>query len=73
MGSQKTGTMKELKKTNKMKVLKYTLLLCCAAVIHLSSNHDDFLSTPYIIKSIAILLLVLTGIVMVVRDIKKGK
>lgn len=56
-----------------MKALKYTLLCCCAAVIRMSLDHNDFLSTPYIIKSIAILLLLLIGIVMVIRDIKKEK
>lgn len=56
-----------------MRVIKYSLLFCCAAILRLSLSDDEFLSTPYIIKSIAILLVVITGIVMIAGDIRKVK
>lgn len=56
-----------------MQFLKYILIICAAAVLRLLSKGDDFLSTPYIIKSVGILLLVAIGIVMVVRDVKQRK
>ena len=56
-----------------MQYLKYILIICAAAVLRLLSKDDNFLSTPYIIKSVGILLLVAIGIVMVVRDVKQRK
>lgn len=56
-----------------MEILKYTLLICCAAILRISLRNDEFLSTPYIIKSILILLLIVAGIIMIVRDLKKKR
>lgn len=56
-----------------MKYLKYIVIICAAAVLRLLSKDDNFLSTPYIIKSVGILLFVAIGIVMIVRDVKQRK
>ena len=56
-----------------MLFIKYTILACCAAIIRLSLSNDDFLNTPYIIKTIAILSIVIIGVVMIIRDIRKAK
>lgn len=56
-----------------MQYLKYILIISAAAVLRLHSKDDDFLNTPYIIKSLSILLLIAIGIVMVVRDVKQRK
>ena len=56
-----------------MQVYKYIILFCCAAILRFSLSNDEFLSTPYIIKTIAILLTVTIAIVMIVRDIRKIK
>ncbi len=56
-----------------MEILKYTLLICCAVILRISLKNDEFLSTPYIIKSILILLLIVSGIIMIVRDFKKKR
>lgn len=54
-----------------MQYLKYIVIICAAAVLRLLSKDDNFLSTPYIIKSVGILLFVAIGIVMIVRDVKR--
>lgn len=64
---------KNNKTVKAVQALKYILLLCCASAIRMSLGDDEFLSTPYIIKSVAILLLVALGIVMLVKDIKREK
>lgn len=56
-----------------MPYLKYIVIICAATGLRLLSKDDNFLSTPYIIKSIGILLLVVIGIVMVVQDVKQRK
>lgn len=56
-----------------MQVYKYIILFCCTAILRFSLSNDEFLSTPYIIKTIAILLTVTIAIVMIVRDIRKIK
>ena len=56
-----------------MQYLKYILIICAATVLRLLLKDDDFLRTPYIIKSVGILLLIAIGIVMVVRDVKQRK
>lgn len=56
-----------------MQYLKYIVIICAAAVLRLLSKDDNFLSTPYIIKSVGILLFIAIGIVMIVRDGKQRK
>lgn len=56
-----------------MQYLKYIVIICAAAVLRLLSKDDNFLSTPYIIKSVGILLFIAIGIVMIVRDVKQRK
>ena len=56
-----------------MQYLKYIVIICAGAVLRLLSKDDNFLSTPYIIKSVGILLFIAIGIVMIVRDVKQRK
>lgn len=56
-----------------MQYLKYIVIICAAAVLRLLSKDDNFLSTPYIIKSVGILLFIAIGIVMIVRDVIQRK
>lgn len=56
-----------------MQYIKYILIACAITVLRIISKHDEILSTPYIIKTVAMILLLAVGIGMLVKDVKTNR
>lgn len=56
-----------------MQYIKYILIACAVTVLRIISRHDEFPSTPYILKTVAMLLLLALCVIMLVRDIRRNR